>query len=125
METNGYISPFIGDGYDESATIPAMPGKWSEVKIRYRCISADEESEVFAKQKLFPTRSSVAHFAELMATKIQGWDLKDRAGNKVPVTADAIKGLSPLFYDVLLQHINGTLPSDQMKTHLEGEVKNS
>jgi hypothetical protein len=125
METNGYISPFIGDGYDESATIPAMPGKWSEVRINYRCISADEESEVYAKQKLFPARSPVAHFAELMATKIQGWNLKDREGNPVPVTAETIKGLSPLFYDVLLQYVNGTLPSDAMKTHLEAELKNS
>jgi hypothetical protein len=125
METNGYISPFIGDGYDESATIPAMPGKWSEVRLNYRCFSADEESEVYAKQKLFPAESAVAHFARLMATKIQGWDIKDREGKKLPVTAEAIKGLSPLFYDVLLQYVNGTLPSDQRKAHLEAEIKNS
>jgi hypothetical protein len=60
-----------------------------------------------------------------MATKIQGWNLKDREGNPVPVTAETIKGLSPLFYDVLLQYVNGTLPSDAMKTHLEAELKNS
>lgn len=124
-ESNGYLSPFIGDGYDESATIAAMPGKWSEVRINYRCYTADEESEVYAQAKLFPNRSQVAHFAGLMATKIVGWDIKDREGNKVPIEADTIKRLSPLFYDILLQYLNGTLPSDQRRAHLEADIKNS
>ena len=124
-EQNGYWSPYIGDGYDEEATIPAHPGRWSEIKIRYRCMSADEESETRDKAKRFPGSSPVRHFAELFATKIQWWDLKDRAGKVVPITVDSIARLSPQFNDVLHSYLDGTLPSDEAKQRLEDHVKNS
>jgi hypothetical protein len=124
-ENNGYISPFIGDGYDESATIPAVPGKWSEVKINYRCMSADEESETAGKCRLFPNDSRVRHFSRLFATKIVGWNIKTRDGKPLPIDADTIAGLSPQFYDTLHAYIDGTMPSDTMKATLEAEIKNS
>jgi hypothetical protein len=125
MENNGYLSPFIGDGYDESATIPAVPGKWSEVRINYRCMSAEEESDTRNKAKLFPSESPVRHFARLFATKLQGWNIKDRDGNQLPINADNIAGLSPQFYDVLHSYLDGTMPSDTRRASLETELKNS
>jgi hypothetical protein len=125
MEVNGYISPFIGDGYDERATIPAVPGRWSEVIINYRCMSADEESETAGKCRMFPNDSRVRHFARLFATKIVGWNIKDRDGKQLPINADTIAGLNPQFYDTLHAYIDGTMPSDSRKASLEAELKNS
>jgi hypothetical protein len=126
-EANGqvYSSPWIGDGYDEVATIPAHPGKWPEVQLHYRCISADEESEIREKAKRFNAKSPVRHFAELFATKISSWSLTDRHGKQLPVTADVIAALSPQFYDVLHGYLDGTMPSDVMRESLEAELKNS
>jgi hypothetical protein len=123
-ETNGYLSPLC-DGYDETALIPAHPGRWSEVRIWYRCMTAVENSEVLAKARLHEGTPMVKHWAELFAGKIQKWDLKNREGKPLPVTAENIQKLSPLFYDVLHSYIDGTLPSDTRKESLEAEIKNS
>lgn len=124
-ETNGYTSPFVGnDGYDETAHIPAHPGKWSEVVIHYRCMTAVEESEVREKAKRLPGTAPVRHFAELFATKLQSWDIKDRDGKPLPITAGNIANLSPQFYDVLHGYLDGTMPSDTRKESLEAELKN-
>ena len=110
-----YVSPFIADGYTLTATIPAVPGHWSAVQIRYRPLSADEESEVWAKQRLAPSEPMTRWYAELFATKILDWDIKDAAGKKLPVTAENIRRLSPQFYDVLKSYVDGTQTGDMEK----------
>lgn len=126
LEVNGTcVSPYLGDGYDEKASIPAHPGKWPEIIINYRCFTAVEDSETRNKLKLFPSLSPVGAFAELFATKISGWNLKDRKGQAVPVTAKNIGALDQEFFNVLHSYLDGTLPSDQRRASLEAEVKNS
>ena len=110
-----YLSPFIPDGYTLNAVIPAVPGHWSAVKICYRPLSADEESEVWAKQRLAPSEPMVRWYAEIFATKILDWDLQDRDGKKVPITADNLRRLTPQFFEVLKSYVDGTQTGDQEK----------
>ena len=116
-EANGeaYLSPFIPDGWTLKATIPAVPGHWSAVTFRYRPLSADEESEVWAKQRLAPAEPMTRWYAEVFATKILDWDIKQADGTKLPVTAENIKRLSPQFFDLLKSYVDGTQTGDQEK----------
>lgn len=120
-----YYSPFLGDGYDEVATIPARPGSWSEVRISYRRLSADENSEVQAKCRLFPHISRARHYAESFAAKITDWNLLDRDGKKVAISAENLSRLDVDFFDLLTEYLLGTLPSDATRTQLEDDLKNS
>ena len=126
-EANGsdYLSPFIADGYTRDATIPAAAGRWSAVQIRYRPMSADEESQALVGLRLAPQQSMVRNYAEVLATKIIDWDIKDLDGKKLPVTADNICGLAPAFYDALKAIVvdGVVLPSGETET--EADTKNS
>jgi hypothetical protein len=112
---NDYLSPFIPDGWTLKATIPAVEGHWSAVTIRYRPICADEEKEIFAKSQMFPGTPLTAFYAPVMASKIVGWDIKDPSGGKLEVTEQNIKRLSPQFYDMLRNYVDGTATGEQEK----------
>lgn len=124
-ESNGYLSPFIGDGYDKEATIPEIPGRWSAVRIRYRPMSADEESQCLVGLRLAPQQSMVRNYAEIMATKIIDWDIKDRDGKKLPVTADTICGLSPGFYDAIKAIVVDGVVMPSGESEAVADTKNS
>lgn len=132
-EQNGFtVSPFI-DGYDLEHTIPAAAGRWPDVRIRYRPLSADDESRIFALKQLSPGEPIVRFYAESFAgsvkdgqpAKLLGWDLKDRKGMPVVITADNIRKLSPQFFDTLKAVIDGSLPTETGETQQEADVKNS
>jgi hypothetical protein len=132
-ESNGFaVSPFL-DGYDLEHTIPAVPGRWPEVRIRYRPLSADDESRIFALKSLTPTEPIVKFYAEAFAgnakdgipAKLLGWDLKDRTGKPVPHTAANLRQLTPQFFDTLKAVIDGSIPTESGETQAEADVKNS
>lgn len=127
------VSPFLGDGYDVEYTIPAVPGRWPAVRIRYRPLSADEESSIFARKNLDPAAPIVRLYAECFAgslkdrvpAKLLGWDLKDRDGKAVPISADNLRRLTPQFFAALQTVIDGSLVLDSGETQVETDVKNS
>lgn len=123
-ETNAYCSPFIGDGYDREVTIPAEPGHWSEVRVRFRPLSADEESLIFFKHNKAGMPMATA-YAETFATKILSWDIKDRNGLPVAVNAKSIGGLSPQFFNVLMSYLDGSRLLPNGETQAMAEQKNS
>ena len=100
-ELNGYLSPFIDDGMEGEFTVPAVDGRWSEVKGNYRPYCAADESAAYAKSQIFPGVGTVKYFAELFAQKIKGWNIKDAKGQAVPITADNIGKLDPDFFAIL------------------------
>lgn len=110
-ESNGYLSPFIGDGYDLEATIPANPGRWSEVRIRYRPLSIDEVEQIYALVRFSPQEPVSRFFAATYAgTKdkpgnLRSWTLKDSEGKPVPITADNLGKLRKDFYELLSEVI--------------------
>lgn len=136
-ETNDYVSPYVGDGYDELVTIPAVPGQWSAAQVRIRRLSADEESLIFTKKNLSPLTSMVSLYAEAFAgnpkegakAKILGWDLKrrDEKGQlmPLPISAESIRGLSPGFFDALKCRIDGSFVLPSGETQAESDEKNS
>lgn len=132
-EQNGFtVSPFL-DGYDLEYLIPAAPGRWPAVKIRYRPLSADEESRVFALKQLNQGEPIVRFYAEAFAgsvkdgtpAKLLGWDLKDRAGKPVLISAENLRKLTPQFWDVLKMVIDGSVTTETGETQAEADVKNS
>ena len=102
-----YVSPFIEDGYTAEYTIPAIPGISSAVFIRYRPITAEDESIVRAKARGVAEANYVRLYAELMAgrhgtaPKLLGWDLKDGKGEVLKITADNICRLKEQMFDAL------------------------
>lgn len=126
------VSPFLGDGYDLEHTIPAVAGRWPAVRLRYRPLSADEESAVFAKKALEPATPIVRLYAECFAgnlrerqpAKLLGWDLQDRNGQPVAITAENLRRLTPQFFDALKVVIDGSVPTETGETEREAAVKN-
>jgi hypothetical protein len=134
-ETNGYVSPFIADGSTREATIPENPGFWSAVKIRYRPMSADEESVIHSKLRIAERHgspaSAVAIYAEAFAgtTEAKGnlldWNLKDENGHKLNVSQQTICRLHPGFFDALMVILIGATKVTPTETEREAEEKNS
>jgi hypothetical protein len=117
-EENGdaYLSPLIPDGWTFKATIPALAGRWSALTFRYRPMSPDEESEVWAQIRAFPGEPTTKFYAPLMAKKIVGWDMKDHVGEKVAITEDVLRHrIPPPLYDALKQYTDGTLAGELEK----------
>jgi len=106
-------SPFIDDGMEGTFQIEAVDGYWPEVNGRYRPFCQAEESAVNAKAQLTPGVGTGTYYAELCATKIRGWDLKDREGKPVEITAQNICKLNPLFFELLREKLRQ--PVDQPK----------
>lgn len=100
-----YQSPFIDDGMEGEFTIDAVDGHWSAVKVRYRPFCQAEESAVMAKAALTPGVGTGTYYAELCATKIRAWDMKDREGNPVPITPQNICKLDSLFFELLREKL--------------------
>lgn len=113
-ESNGHCTPWIGDGYDCDLTIPALAGRWPETKVKFRPLSADEESLVFYRHNKLGVPLGTA-YADALASKILGWNITDRNGRAVEINAKNIGALSPQFFDVLRSYIDGTnlLPSGE------------
>ena len=112
-ESNGYQSPFIDDGMEGEFTIPAIEGMWSAVTVRYRPFCMADESEVLAKLARDPDKGSGYFYAELCASKIRGWNLKNTSGEKVDPTAENIRRLNAEFYQILRDNMR--IPVQQIK----------
>jgi hypothetical protein len=122
MSENGYVSPFVGDGYDRTATIAEMPGMWSRVRIRYRLAPALEVSSAFV-QAMQDEQNAVKYHAKLLATRILDWDIKDHTGAKVKVSADAILGLHYSFYGALRSIVYGEVRAEDEGTGDQHDTK--
>ena len=130
-ESNGYVSPFIPDSYTREGVIPEQPGFWSAVRIRYRPLSIDEQSLIYARQRLSPSEPVARFYAEALAGtperkgNLLDWDLKDSQGHKLNVTPQNILKLHPAFYDELVKVIEGSVVLPSGETPSEAETKNS
>lgn len=104
-----YVSPIIPDGWTFKATIPAIPGRWSEITLRYRPFSADEESEIWAQSRLEPGSPLTKFYAPVMAKKILGWNVKDHEGKPIKITEEVLRHQIPTaLYDVIKQFLDST-----------------
>lgn len=116
-----YLSPLIPDGYNRTSTIPARPGRWSAVTLRWRKFSADQVS-LIAARAIREGNGFCRHEADEMAPKpdatlnvtrpgnVIDWDLQDAAGAKLPVTAASIRAADPDWYACLLAVVSGERP---------------
>lgn len=137
QNTNGkYISPFIKGTEPREATIPATPF-WSAVKIRFRPMSADEESIVLSKFRIgeqagIPTSWVACHAEAFGGTReakgnLLDWDVKDENGHRINVTQENICSVHPDFFNALYAILLGRMPAapESTETQREAEVKNS
>jgi hypothetical protein len=139
--TPPYLSPIIRDGYNRTSLIPARDCQWSAVKVRWRKLTADQIDSVAARFMFDTSGGKCRHYAEEMAgvfddagrrTKsgnVVDWDIKDAAGAKLPVTADAIRHSEYEWYVDLLAVVSGQRPEWEEKPRgpectAENEVKN-
>jgi hypothetical protein len=121
-ESNGYLSPFIGDGYDRTAVVGAVEGLWSKVRIRYRLAAAHEVSGAYLRANLSPGEPPIKFHAPLLAEKIIGWDIKDQNGKAVERTAANIEQLNYGFYNTLRSVVYGELPAEDDVAEVKHET---
>lgn len=91
-----YVSAFVGDGQERTATIQddATPPRWTPFEIRYRPMSTDEELAVAAQSSLDPKKSVDEFYKPAVAKKLLGWDLKTNEGVKVDCTPENVGKLT-------------------------------
>lgn len=131
-DTNEFcVSPFL-DGYDLEQVIPAVPDMWPDVLVRFRPLSADDESQAYFRYNVQGV-PLVRAFADVIAgdpdngvpRKILGWDLKDRNGKLVPISSQNLGKLRPGFFDALKAVLYGVNPAKPEENETEADVKNS
>ena len=120
-------SPFIDDGYTIDAIIPANPGKWDEVAITYRPMNADEEAAVYVRKSANPFQTTTRLYAEAFAgdgsrtpAKLLSWDVKDRHGKVVPISAETLIRLTSDFFEELKAYL--TLLKQPLEKNSEGAL---
>lgn len=115
-------SPFIDDGYTLEDTIPAVDGRWDDVRIRFRPFTAEEESRVWTRKSINQYANMTRLWAEAMVgdgarapARLLSWDLKRESGETVEITADNLCRLAPQFFEAILQRLNSTIVVERTK----------
>lgn len=111
MPESEYLSPIIDDGQNRTSVIPAKPGLYSAVQIRWRKLDADSIDIVAARAAADPGSGFCRHYAQQLAKhNVVDWDIKDSKGNKVPVKALFIRKSESDFYNALVAVCEGRKP---------------
>lgn len=106
-------SGYIHDGYTERGYIAAVPRLHPALKLTFRPFLQEERHRLLTEnQKLHPSKSSL-NTANVLAKKIQTWDLADENGEPIKVVADAIRRLKPALFERLIGVVMAIDPSDE------------
>jgi len=102
---------FVDDGFDESAYIAESPGLHPAVRFTYRPLIASERSAWFRDMDRKPDdRAQIT--ADMLARKVQSWDLKDRSGAVAKIEPAQLLKLRPRLWDRMLAIVSGQDASD-------------
>lgn len=98
---------FIDDGYTATAFIQGRANLYPDVRFSYRpCLTPDRDriNTVAARE---PADKAVAVLAKSVATRVVSWDLTDRTGAAVLVSAENVLRLKPALFTRLLNIVLG------------------
>ena len=106
------ISGFIGDGYDERASIAAQPGLWQAMRFTFRPMLPLEYGQFVDFANRNSDEKAKEEIARRLATKIVDWDLRDVKDRPVPVTQANLQRIKPLLLVRLWNIVCGMEPGD-------------
>ena len=118
MEGNGFTTGIIEDGYTQSAYIEAIAGLYPTIRFRFRPVMVRENSIIVRKQAHCyseqPPQAGKAQeiAAEVVASLIVSWDIKDSRGEDVPITKDMVLRLRPALFAHLFAVVMGETGAD-------------
>jgi hypothetical protein len=107
-------SAFIDDGYTLDGYIAENPGLYPAVEFQYRPMTRRETAVL--EGDIMRTRDAEAgetEAAKVVARKLVSWNLVDRAGKPVPISADNLLRLQPVLGGTLLEIVRGRRASDR------------
>lgn len=111
------LSLIIDDGYTLKGFLPGLDGVYPDVRFRYRLAGPLAVSEYLSQSKGEP---QLAAMVSLVAKHLVEWDVKDRAGNRVPIREDILRRVPFFALDKIAGMISGYMPAD-----MEQDEKNS
>lgn len=120
------ISGYLNDGYSEMGFIAAAPGLYPALTFTFRpMLPADYAAMlgVLTSDRYVQIRKDMA---AAIAKRVSEWDLRDRQGQAVPITTDAILYLKEPLLVRLFNIVSCRQPSDEQDSpiDLEGDAKN-
>lgn len=101
----------IEDGYTMAGYIAAMPGVYPAVSFSFRPALLRERQR-FLDAAERPGADANLAAAELLAAKLQQWDVRDSQGQAVKIAADSLQRLKPRLFDRLFNVVIGAQASD-------------
>jgi len=120
---------FIDDGYTETARMAAAPGVSPAITFRFRPVTAGEFGEYAHKLELSNTAEAKVATAEILASKLVDWDVRDASGVKIEITVDNLLRLEHELHLKLFQVVIGEIPGDDSnvehaRSNAEADAKN-
>lgn len=119
MKTHA-VSGYIDDGYTEQAVIPARQGKWAELRLAFRSLSAGEQAEYALRAALADDAALPRLAAGLLAGKIVAWNLRDGRGRPARVTAGNLLRLNSALFAALAERVLGSADEADLKNCAAG-----
>ncbi len=104
-------SASIGDGFDFKGHVDPMPRLWDRVSFQYRPALPDEVFEYRGADRT-TGKQALAHMVGLLISHVQSWDAKDRAGNLIPLTSNAMGKVHPRILDTMANYVVGWVSPD-------------
>lgn len=100
------------DGYTEPGYIQAAQGFHGEFRFTFRPVLVEERAKILAAGSTTAAEEYERMCAAALAKKIVSWELKDKAGNLVAVSAGNILRLKPKLNSRLFGIVTGLEASD-------------
>ena len=102
---------FILDGYEKSASIPAVPGLHPALRVRYRPALFDERLDHLSARDV-DGREGTERIARMVVRHLESWDAKVK-GEVAPRTAEMVRKLQPALLERLLNLVLGYTPAEE------------
>ena len=89
----------INDGYWETGYLAGVPRLYPELRFVFRPALVEEGQDFQDRNRQLPAKDYDVKAADFVAKRLQSWDLKDRTGTAMPISAASLLKLKrPLFY---------------------------
>lgn len=106
------FSAFIDDGYTETGFIPEVERMHPAITFDYRPMTAQEWMQFLHEADALKLNEVQANQSKLTASHVTRWNLRDRAGNIVPINTSTMQKLKPQLSSKLFKIVSGQEASD-------------
>lgn len=113
---------YIPDGYTESAYLAAAERVHPALRFEYRPVTVKESAVYNRAVKTLEDEKLYEHAATWAAGRLISWDLADKSGQPVPVSAATLLALRPPLFFKLQAVLLGNSPGD-LDPRLEAAAK--